>query len=211
MAPKALPGLRERQKQQRRALILKGAKRLFEAQGIEETSMAAIAAEVGVSTPTVFNYFGSRDELLLALIFQGHQQAIDHYRTHVERQSDSLADDLCELLSDLTARTLEIFSKSVWRYAESTAIRYPQSEFVRRYSQIDAALIKTISDMLTAHNCKTRRGGPFDANALGAIIYNHWLIHYQACLKDEAMTLESHLARMLPEMRELLDLVFVSA
>ena len=211
MNQKATAGLRERQKQQRRDAIMESARSLFERVGIEDTSMAMIAAEADVSTPTVFNYFGSRDELLLALIFQGHQEAIDHYRTHIKRKSDSLANDLCELLSDLTARSLEIFSKPVWLYAESTAIRYPQSEFVRRYSQIDAALTETISDMLVAHGCRTRRGGAFDADALGAIIYNHWLIHYQACLKDETMTLEMHLARILPEIRHLLDLIFENA
>jgi AcrR family transcriptional regulator len=208
---KLTAGLRERQKQQRRDAIMESARMLFECQGVEDSSMATIAAAAGVSTPTVFNYFGSRDELLLAIILQGHQQAIDHYRTHIQRQSDSLADDLCELLSDLTMRSLEIFSKSVWLYAESTAIRYPQSEFVQRYSQIDAALIRTISEMLVAHACRTRRGGGFDADALASIIYNHWLSHYQACLKDETMTLETHLGRILPEMRHLLDLIFENA
>ncbi|MCD2175503.1 TetR/AcrR family transcriptional regulator [Rhizobium sp. C4] len=211
LSQSATAGLRERQKQQRRDAIMDSARALFERLGIEDSTMAMIAAEAGVSTPTVFNYFGSRDELLLAIIFQGHQEAIDHYRRHIQRQTDSLADDLCELLSDLTERSLEIFSKPVWRYAESTAIRYPQSEFVKRYSQIDDALIRTISDMLVAHDCRTRRGGTFDADALATIIYNHWLVHYLACLKDETMTLETHLARVLPEIRHLLDLIFEDA
>lgn len=190
---------------------MESARVLFERVGIEEASMAMIAAEAGVSTPTVFNYFGSRDELLLALIFQGHQEAIDHYRTHIQRISDSLSNDLCELLSDLTKRSLEIFSKPVWRYAESTAIRYPQSEFVKRYGEIDAALTRTISEMLSAHSCRTRQGASLDADALASIIYSHWFSHYLACLRDETMSIEAHLTRLLQEIRHMLDLIFEDA
>jgi AcrR family transcriptional regulator len=209
LAPKAVPGLRERQKQERRALILKGAKRLFEAFGIDETSMAAIAAEVGVSTPTVFNYFGSRDELLLAIIVDGHEREVRKSQT--QRSTDSIADDICGLLSDFTRGSLRIFNKAVWRYADSTAIRQPNSAFVKRYSQIDIVLMETIAGLLDNRPCQTRRGGPYNSDALAAIIYNHWNSHYIAYIKDDDMTIEAHLERMLPQVRELLDLVFESA
>ncbi len=211
LADKATVGLRERQKQQRREAIMQSARSLFERAGIEDCSMAMIAAEAGVSTPTVFNYFGSRDELLLALIFEGHQAAVDHYREDMQRRNDSLADDICDLLADLTRRSAEIFSKAVWRYAESTAIRYPQSEFVQRFGQIDLVLVKTIREVLADHDCRSRRGGSYDADILASVIYSHWFNHYLACIKDEAMSVETHLNRMLPEIRHLLDLIFEDA
>lgn len=211
MAQKETAGLRERQKQQRRDAIMESARALFERQGIEDTSMATIAAEAGVSTPTVFNYFGSRDELLLAIIFQGHQQAVDDYHRPPLRKSDSLADDLCTLLTGFTERSLEIFNKPVWRYADSTAIRYPDSEFVQRYSQIDLALAKTIEQVLVERPCRTRSGGGFDATALASILYSHWNAHYIAYIKDDHMTFEAHLDRLLPHVRHLVDLIFDEA
>jgi len=189
---------------------MQSARSLFERLGIEETSMAMIAAEAGVSTPTVFNYFGSRDELLLAIIFQGHQEAVDE-RAQTHKGSESLADDLCELLSDFTRRSLEIFNKAVWRYADSTAIRYPESEFVKRYSQIDVVLTNTIERVLIAHRCRPRRGGEVDAAALASILYNHWNGLYIAFIKDEATTLEAHLGVLLPQVRHLLELIFEDA
>ena len=211
LAEKATVGLRERQKQQRREAIMESARSLFERVGIEDCSMAMIAAEAGVSTPTVFNYFGSRDELLLALIFDGHQAAVDHYRKDMQHRTDSLADDVCTLLADLTRRSAEIFSKAVWRYAESTAIRHPQSEFVQRFGQIDQILARTIGEVLADHGCRTRRPGGYDVDVLASIIYSHWFNHYLACIKDEEMSLETQLARMLPEIRLLLDLIFEDA
>ena len=211
MAEKATAGLRERQKQQRREAIMQSARALFERVGIEDCSMAMIAADAGVSTPTVFNYFGSRDELLLALIFEGHQAAVDHYRAEIQHRTDSLADDICALLADLTRRSAEMFNKAVWRYAESTAIRYPQSEFVQRFVQIDHVLVKTISEVLSDHGCRTRRPGGYDVDVLASVIYSHWFSHYLACIKDEEMALEAHLDRLLPEIRHLLDLIFEDA
>lgn len=207
LAQKATAGLRERQKQQRRDAIMESARLLFERQGIEDCSMATIAAEAGVSTPTVFNYFGSRDELLLAIILQGHQNAIADYRSQ-PRKFTSLADDVCELLTGFTTRSLEIFSKRVWRYADSTAIRYPESEFVQRYGQIDITLTKIIEDLLVARASRTRRGDGFAAGTLASVIYNHWNCHCIAYIKDEQMTIEEHLSTLLAQIRHLLDLIF---
>jgi AcrR family transcriptional regulator len=202
------PGLRSRQKSQRRESILLTAKQMFEQQGIENTTMAAIAAEVGVSTPTVFNYFGTRDELLLAIILDGHVRAVESNRRVPRRSGKGLAVDLTDLLTRFTQYSMQIFSKPVWRYADSAAIRQPKSEFVKRYSEIDRVLKEEIQSVLVDQPIETRRGGAFDASALAAIIYNHWNANYIAFIKDDDMSIESHLEVLLPQVRELLSLVF---
>lgn len=187
------------------------AKRLFEEQGFEETTMAAIAEAANVSTPTVFNYYGTRNQLLLAIILEGHNTAVSDYHRGPKQGSSSLSDDLCALLSSYTRRSLEIFSKSVWRYADSTVIREPASEFVQQYSQIDKTLTRTIEDFLRDRPCTTRRGNGFDAASIASIIYNHWNAHYTAYIKDDEMSLETHLDALLPSIKELLDLIFENA
>jgi AcrR family transcriptional regulator len=203
------PGLRSRQKSQRRDAILTTAKRLFEQNGIENTTMATIAAEVGVSTPTVFNYFGTRDELLLAIILDGHVRAVESSRRLPRRSGKGLTADLTDLLTRFTTYSMEIFNKPVWRYADSAAIRQPKSEFVQRYAQIDEVLREEIESVLLDQPGETRRGGGFDTKALAAIVYNHWNAHYIAFIKDDDMSLDSHLDALLPQLRELLSLIFV--
>lgn len=202
------PGLRSRQKIQRRDAILTTAKRLFEQNGIENTTMAMIASEVGVSTPTVFNYFGTRDELLLAIILDGHVRAIESNRRLPRRSGKGLVADLTDLLTRFTKYSMQIFNKPVWRYADSAAIRQPKSEFVQRYTQIDEVLREEIESVLTDQPSETRRGGGFNTAALAAIIYNHWNAHYIAFIKDDDMSLDSHLGALLPQLRELLSLIF---
>lgn len=208
MAGDQAVGLRSRQKQERRNSILACAKRLFEEQGIETTTMAGIAAELSVSTPTIFNYFGSRDDLLLAIILEGHERGVEANRSRPKRSHPRLYDDMAELLAEFSAFSLQIFSRSVWRYADSAAIRNPESEFVKRYSQIDRVLKDTIKAVLADRPCKTRRGGDYDAEMLANVIYNHWIAHYTALIKDDTLSLEEHYSRLLPQIRELLDLIF---
>jgi len=58
-------GLRERKKQKTRESIQREAMRLFEKQGYEETTIEQIAAAVEISPSTFFNYFPSKEDVVL--------------------------------------------------------------------------------------------------------------------------------------------------
>ncbi|ASR35057.1 hypothetical protein BAY61_08770 [Prauserella marina] len=59
-------GLREQKKQQTRAALFEAAMRLFQEKGYANTTVAEIAAEAGVSTKTLFNYFSGKEDVLFA-------------------------------------------------------------------------------------------------------------------------------------------------
>lgn len=58
-------GLRERQKAARRQAISDAATALFLERGFDTVTMAEVAEAAGVSIKTIFNYFGSKEELFL--------------------------------------------------------------------------------------------------------------------------------------------------
>lgn len=62
-APDRAPGLRERSKAKRRALIQRTAMRLFAERGFEHTTLADIAEEAEVAVRTVTGYFPSKLDL----------------------------------------------------------------------------------------------------------------------------------------------------
>ncbi|HXC78774.1 MAG TPA: TetR family transcriptional regulator, partial [Candidatus Acidoferrum sp.] len=64
MTPSA-QGLRERKKQKTREAIQREAMRLFGKKGYEQTTVEQIAAAVEISPSTFFNYFPSKEDLVL--------------------------------------------------------------------------------------------------------------------------------------------------
>ena len=62
-----MEGRREQNKQQCRARILKASRQLFRSKGFDETTMEDVAAGAEVSKATLYNYFASKDSLLLGI------------------------------------------------------------------------------------------------------------------------------------------------
>lgn len=60
-------GARERKRRETLRRITEAGLRLFSANGYEETTLDAIAAEAGISRRTFFHYFKSKDDILLSL------------------------------------------------------------------------------------------------------------------------------------------------
>lgn len=58
---------RQKQAEHTRAAIVAAARRLFFSTGYQATTIDAIAAEAGVSTPTVYGVFGSKRGLMVAI------------------------------------------------------------------------------------------------------------------------------------------------
>lgn len=68
MSVAPVPGLRDRRRAQTVAEIKAAALAQLDQVGAAEMSLRAVAREVGVSVQALYHYFGSRDELLTALI-----------------------------------------------------------------------------------------------------------------------------------------------
>src|SRR5215471_15094292 len=60
--------LKERQRQERAALILQAAEEVLAEKGYHDTSMDEIAARVGVAKGTVYLHFPSKEDLVFALL-----------------------------------------------------------------------------------------------------------------------------------------------
>lgn len=78
----------------RRKAILAAAREVFQETGYEAASMSEIAVRVGGSKATLYNYFSSKEEILLAVMLDyGEEHAHDIFALLTE-SSDNLGADL---------------------------------------------------------------------------------------------------------------------
>ncbi len=92
-------GLRERKKQKTRESIQRTALRLFEKQGYEETTVEQIAAAAEISPSTFFNYFPTKEDVVL---YDAYDPVA--IRMFMERPKDEPLDvGLHEVLKNLAA------------------------------------------------------------------------------------------------------------
>jgi AcrR family transcriptional regulator len=109
-----MSGLRERQKEQRRQVIAEAALELFKRNGFAATTLEQIAVQAGVSAPTVVNYFGGKQEILLALLKQPDEQAMREARANLDDDSDPM-EALCTFEGLMTDYQLQAMPASLWR------------------------------------------------------------------------------------------------
>ncbi len=116
-ADTAVWSLRQKQRQERLELILQAAEQVYAEKGYRDTSMDEIAARVGIGTATIYAHFSSKEDLLVAAIFERN------FRRTVQDVKE-----ICENEGSATEKIMRVFSFLV------------RSDFFRRRVQIFYAL-----------------------------------------------------------------------
>lgn len=107
-APRVLT-LKEKQRREREALILKVAEEVLAEKGYRDTSVDEIAARVGIAKGTVYLHFASKEELVVALFERDMQNFLQVVARHVA--STASAHDKMEAI--LHVMYGELFSKRI--------------------------------------------------------------------------------------------------
>lgn len=139
-----MTGLRAKQKAQRRTMIESAAGELFTANGFDVTTIEDIAEKALVSPATVYNYYGNKGELLLALVAlgeEGTRSKLQEFEARVgqEDPADLLADIICSNMQD----TLKYMSRELWGHVVAYVATTSDHGVAPRY-------LDTIADDLAA-------------------------------------------------------------
>ena len=142
-----MSGLRERQRLERRQAISKAAIELFEGQGFQNTTIEQIANQAGVSAPTVFKYFGNKQEIILEILLEADRRALQDTRLLIPEMDDPV-DALCYLEKLLTEYALEVMHPSLWRELLPLILFGGESELPEGYRTMNDTLLAQISGLL---------------------------------------------------------------
>lgn len=202
------PGLRSRKKARRHDEIIAAAKELFISRGIDATTMADIAAAADVSPPTVFNYFGSKDGILIAMISEGTTEAREQDRGLYWREGTDLTSLLTGLFLRVSQRTLDVAGKRVWRYAEAAAIRHPEAPFSQEYRDVSLALQDVIVEFLSGLELETRSKGGSTPEFLATLFVDQWMPAFIGLITSDEQTLADHRSVLHARFAPLVALIF---
>lgn len=139
-------GRRERQKQERERRILSAARRLFDRKGYANTSMEEVADRAGLAVGTLYNYFSSKDQLLLAISRSDTARLLKIG----ERILGDPPEDPTEAIAALTevmVQGITAGERRLWRELFVASIAAPDTLGARLFA-LDMRLIAQLTTML---------------------------------------------------------------
>ncbi len=139
-----MAGLREKQKAQRRALIERAAADLFVEKGFADTTIEEIAERALVSAPTVYNYYGTKGDLLLALVARGEEgieEAQDDFSKQTAGHTPSAL--VAKVIHSNVNDTLSALSRELWGHVVAFVATAPDPEVAPRYLETIASGLGT--------------------------------------------------------------------
>lgn len=180
--------LKERQREERAALILQAAEAVLAEKGYHDTSMDEIAGYVGVAKGTLYLHYASKDELVVAL-FARELAAFCHTIEQIAAQQTPARDRLEAILqhtyAGLGSQRQQLFASL------STSISLPQSFFAKHAAlrEHKAQITATIRSILVAGQA----GGEFDQSIPTSVMLTTFLgllspRSYAPLLAEEHMT-----------------------
>ncbi|GLY30436.1 TetR family transcriptional regulator [Kineosporia sp. NBRC 101731] len=170
-------GLRERKKRQMRAQLSSAATRLFLERGFDEVRVTEIATACGVSEKTVFNYFPSKEALLLER-FESTRTAL---RTALaDPENPPLESALSVLAAELQALTDWLAQQPDPRSAVETVHRFHElirsTAGLRAYELERVEQLTTLTTAILADRAGHSPGSPEDEICAVALT-GLWRVH----------------------------------
>lgn len=181
-------GLRERQKASRRKRILEVAKARFQADGYAFVTMEAIAGDADVSAVTVYNYYGSKAGLLLALVSESDELLIAQLSRIIDGKPDDLVEVVAAFGQILRQHAMSYLSKPTWREVLSASINEGSRDFGRTYMALDRVLIELLESFIRDFQARGLVTLEVDSRALADCLFSLQNIRFFQFIADDEIT-----------------------
>ena len=172
--------LRKKQKAQRRELIEVAAKNLFVEKGFELASVEEIADLAMVSPATIYNYYGTKDELLLAIVARGEVGVVQKDREFTKRAAtEDPVDLLIEVIMSNIHDTISAITRELWGNVIAYVATTSDETVAPRYlATIAGGLGDTILHVLEAYQVNGKIVSTVDLDFLSQFLTRNERIQF---------------------------------
>ncbi len=185
-----MQGLRERQKISRRTRILDTAKEKFQTAGYSNVKIEDIAHASEVSAVTVYNYFGSKAGLLLALVGESDVLLIEKIDDLINEKHDGIIPAVQKFGRILRRHAMAYLQKPTWREVIAASIQEGSREFGKTYTRLDAVLIEKMEDLLVALQNDNKLGQGVSTKSLADCLFSLQNIRFFQFVADDTISNE---------------------
>jgi AcrR family transcriptional regulator len=196
-----MTGLRERQKVKRRRDILDAAARLFKRDGFAAASIDEIAANAALSAGTVYNYFPSKGDLLLALVALDGQEVRSAGAAIVEAPPADPVKAVCRLLEVYVDHALVHLDKRLWRQMMANALAFADTPLGAGYRDLDRKLAEQVADLCRTLQGRGRLARQVDCDDAGQILFFICNSLFMEFVADDAMSRAKMKERLFRQVR----------
>ena len=179
---------REQQKHGRERRILLAATHLFSTKGYAETTMEDVAASARLAVGTLYNYFRSKSELLLAILRRETEELL----AAAQRQLDDPSDDPTDAIAGVIDAYLGVFAhhdRKLWRDLFAAAIAEPSTIGAAAF-RADLQLIGQLTSLLERLRDRGMLGAHVEPGRSAIALYGTYFVWLTVSLVDEGVTVE---------------------
>ncbi len=202
-----MAGLREKQKADREKRILKAAVTKFAAHGYRSVRMEDLAEAAEVSVGTVYNYYRTKGDILIATVAMEVEEVLASGAQIVAAPPAGVHEALCALIFSYYDHSLEYLSKEMWRSAMALSIEAPATPNGRRYTELDQWLSAQVTEMIVALQTRGDVRDDVDAVAMGQVVFNNLNQMFIEFVKDDAAALSDLRNDVARQMRPIAALI----
>ncbi|MEQ6916044.1 TetR/AcrR family transcriptional regulator [Halomonas aquatica] len=186
-----LAGLRERQKADRNHRILTSATELFRRDGYRHVRMEDLAQRAGVSVGTVYNYYSTKGDILIAIVSMEVKEVLEAGECLLASPPRPVLKALTRLIDHYYDHSLHYLDKEMWRTAMATSIESPHTPNGLKYNLLDERLRNQVQRLLLVLQERGDVVPGVDAAVIGSLLFNLLNVLFIDFVKSDDMELGS--------------------
>ncbi|ROT99450.1 TetR/AcrR family transcriptional regulator [Histidinibacterium lentulum] len=202
-----MTGLRDRQKADRERRILDAAVRMFRARGYRAVRLDELADRADVSVGTVYNYYQTKGDILIATVALEVEEVIGIGSAIVADPPRGVETALLALIFEYYDHSLNYLSKEMWRTAMALSIEAPDTRNGQHYSALDRKLCGQVIELVARLKERGEVRDDIDPEPFGELIFNNLNMMFIEFVKDDSMTLEALRCAVAAQMRPLAAMI----
>ena len=167
-----MTGLREKQRVLRQNIILEVSRQLLRSLDYHTVTIEMIALKAELSQMTVYNYFGSKGGLLLALVNQSDQLLVEKISKHINSNHTDPFESIKKFSFIVIEHAFSYLDRKTWRHVHSTAILEGHSTFGLGFLKLEKELVQLMCELVITLESRKMIKLNDDAMTVANIFYN---------------------------------------